>query len=299
MAIGDLPPPFDASTADLSAVARDRYVVALTAEWRRLLDDPAFTDEAHIQSFLERHPSLVPGAFGSSGSSGHQPWPGAVITQPRLPDLSTKRPDFMWISTDSAVLQPVLVEIERPDKKWLHEDGSGQHSELTTPITQVAHWRSWFGTEGNSSAFLRHYRIPRALMDRPIEPRFIVVHGRRAEVTGTPARERLRSGITAGLNADTTIMTFDRLTPDANALDFGTAHLDSDGAISVVSIPATFALFAGDPERERLQQLHGLDEAIDRSPDLSPTRKTELKNALLQLRAEPPPGLRVSVARRR
>ena len=231
MAVGDLPAPFDPTTADVSAEARARYVEALAAEWNRLVGDPAFTVESNVQCFLERHPSLVPGAFGPSLRSGHSPWPGAVVAQPRLPDLSTKRPDFMWIATDSAFLRPVLVEIERPDKRWLHADGSGQHADLTVPLTQVAHWRAWFDTAGNQPAFLRHYRIPRALMDRPIKPHFIIVHGRREEVTSSPARQGLRSGINAAHSTDTTIMTFNALSPDANALDFGTVELDNDGAL--------------------------------------------------------------------
>lgn len=298
MVIGDLPAPFDPLTADLSAEARSDYVEALNAEWTRLVDDPAFTDESNIQGFLERHPSLVPGAFGVGMRSGHSPWPGAVVTQPRLPDLSTKRPDFMWIASDSAFLRPVLVEIERPDKRWLHEDGAEQHADLTTPLTQVAHWRSWFDTAGNGSAFLRHYRIPRVLMDRPIKPHFIVVHGRRQEVTSSPARLRLRSSINAAHANDTTLMTFDALRSDGNALDFGTVHLDSDGTLRIVSVPATFA-FSGDWDSERVHVIGGWQQAIQASPDLSLLRKDELRTVLAELRSARPPGLRTSVARRR
>src|SRR6266508_4029363 len=62
--VGDLPPPFDPLTADRSDAARGRYVDALSAEWKRLVADPAFLVEGNIQVFLERHPSLVPGASG-------------------------------------------------------------------------------------------------------------------------------------------------------------------------------------------------------------------------------------------
>lgn len=195
VAIGDLRTPFDPSAADLSDGARSRYAIALRAEWNRLLDDDLFKEESNIQEFLERHPALVPGAFGPSIPSGHAPWPGAVISQPRLPDLSTKRPDFMWIATDSAFLRPVLVEIERPDKRWFHDNGGEQHSDLTTALSQVAHWRRWFNTDGNRTAFLRHYRVPSPLTDRPVRPHFIVVHGRRKEVLRSPAHQRLRSSI--------------------------------------------------------------------------------------------------------
>lgn len=299
VAIGDLRTPFDPSAADLSDGARSRYAIALRAEWNRLLDDDLFKEESNIQEFLERHPALVPGAFGPSIPSGHPPWPGAVITQPRLPDLSTKRPDFMWIATDSAFLRPVLVEIERPDKRWFHDNGGEQHSDLTTALSQVAHWRGWFNTDGNRTAFLRHYRVPSPLTDRPVRPHFIVVHGRRKEVLRSPAHQRLRSSIEAAHGGDTTITTFDRLQPDVNALDFGTAHLESDGSLRMVKVPATFALYEGPWERERVDLVAGLDGAISASPDLSSARKEELQHVLKELRRPTPRGRQVFTARRR
>lgn len=299
MGIGDLPAPFDASTADLSDAARTRYADALAAEWQRLLDDPAFTVELNIQAFMERHPSLVPGAFGLSMHYSHPPWPSAVITQPPLPDLSTKRPDFMWISTDSATLRPVLVEIERPDKRWFHASGGEQHSELTTPLTQVAHWRAWFQMDGNPTRFLRHYQIPRPLLDRPIRPHFVIVHGRRHEGDASPELSRLRSSIVDAHRHDTTIMTFDRVTPDRNALDFGTVRLDPDGVFRMQSVPGTFALLEGDGARRIVHTVGGLVEAITASPDIAPHRKDELLGVVRELQAQRPPGLFTSVARRR
>lgn len=297
MALGDLPAPFDASTADLSNEARGRYIEALNMEWRRLLGSETFKREEAIQSFLERHPSLVPGAGGPTMRSGHAAWPGVVFSQPRLPDLATKQPDFMWIAVDSAFLMPVLVEIERPDKRWLHADGSGQHSDLTLPLSQVAHWRGWFGLEGNRSKFLRLYRVPRGLSDRPLKPHFIVVHGRREEVLATPERARLRASINEAHRLDTTIMTFDALACDSKALDYATVRLETDGNFRVSNIPATFAVIEGN--REQIDVLSNLELAVEASPDLAPNRRRELIAAITELRASAPAGLSFSVAKRR
>lgn len=299
MPVGDLPAPFDPMMADGSPGARAMYTEALQAEWDRLLVDAAFTREINIQTFLERHPSLVPGARGPSMRSGWRPWPSAVITQPRLPDLSTKRPDFMWIASDSAFLMPVLVEIERPDKRWFHDDGTEQHSDLTTALNQIAHWRAWFDTGGNGTQFHRYYRIPRELMDRTIKPHFIVVHGHRSEVMSSPARQRLRSSISKAHDSDTTIMSFDSLSPDNNALDFGTAQLDTDGTLRMVSVPASFCLGGSDWNLELVHAVEGLKTAITSSPDLSEARKSELTAVVDKYRTARSPGLKFGVARGR
>lgn len=44
----------------------------------------------------------------------------AVISKPKLPGLSDRQPDFMWIATDSVALYPILIEIETPQKKWFY-----------------------------------------------------------------------------------------------------------------------------------------------------------------------------------
>lgn len=90
-------------------------------EWRGLLDaDPA---EPEVQTFLERHPSLIPGATDNIGPHGHHGvcW-GAVIKQPELPGLDRRVPDFMWVRRDTAAVRPILVEIEAPSKRWVHRE---------------------------------------------------------------------------------------------------------------------------------------------------------------------------------
>jgi len=106
--------------------------------------------EAQYQEFLETNPCFVPGGRSVDGPSGHGPWPHALIRQPKLPGLATRQPDFMWIATDSESTYPVLVELERPDKKWFTLDGR-THSDLNHAVDQLRDWEAWLAKPANVS----------------------------------------------------------------------------------------------------------------------------------------------------
>jgi len=101
------------------------YNELLTDRWRALLDSSESRGEALIHAFLERHPSLLPGSHSVDGDSGHSPFPMAVISKPKLPGLSDREPDFMWIATDSGSVYPILIEIETPHKRWFYGKRAG------------------------------------------------------------------------------------------------------------------------------------------------------------------------------
>jgi hypothetical protein len=197
-------------------------------DWTRLIDSEESRKESRVQAWLERHPWFVPGAHTLDTNSGHPPWPGALITQPPLPDLSTKRPDFMWLANDSAFLYPVLIEIETPWKRWFHQDGQQQHADLTTALSQVANWQVWFGKGRNQVNFCDQYRVPRALMDLTLRPRYVVIHGRRNEASATPATAALRGRLAP---SDVHLMTFDRLAPDQRARGYLTVSIRPEGYV--------------------------------------------------------------------
>src|SRR5947209_637206 len=90
----------------------DTYDQFLMERWQALLESEDSRDESLLQAFLERHPSLLPGSHSVDGDSGHGPFPVAVIAKPKLPGLSDREPDFMWLASDSSSLYPVLIEIE-------------------------------------------------------------------------------------------------------------------------------------------------------------------------------------------
>jgi hypothetical protein len=106
----------------------EAYEQQVASAWRKLLASPEAAIEANLHHFLERHPCMLPGFRSMTGHSGHYPYPGAVITEPKLPGLSTRRPDFCWIATDSVTITPVLIEIEAPQKRWFVQDGPAAES---------------------------------------------------------------------------------------------------------------------------------------------------------------------------
>lgn len=124
-----------------------RYESWLTAEWQALLGRSPSESEVH--EFLEQHPSMVPGGEGGEQSIGghHGAFPAALISEPELPGLTRPTPDFMWISKMSSVVKPVLIEIERPDKRWFRSSDGVPHSDLTQAIDQISTWRDWFESE--------------------------------------------------------------------------------------------------------------------------------------------------------
>ncbi len=133
----------------------------------------------------------------------------------------------MWLASDSAFLYPILIEIETPWKRWWQSTRLAQHSELTTALTQVAQWRAWFGRGRNQAAFYDYYRVPRDLQDLRLEPRFVVVHGRRSEANANPAAVDLRGALTR--DSDTRLLTFNHLHADPQARGCLTVLVNEQG----------------------------------------------------------------------
>src|SRR4051812_22314121 len=107
-------------------MSEEEYLRRVTQAWTDLLGTGP--GEPEVQRFLETHPAMVPGAHAGLGGlhSGHAPFPAALITQPTLRGLSVRTPDFLWVAGDSLFLNPVFVEIEAPDKRWVTASGQ-QH----------------------------------------------------------------------------------------------------------------------------------------------------------------------------
>lgn len=241
----------------------DDYADHVRTSWGALLAaDPA---EHELQDFLEQHPAMIPGAFGAvGGPSGHAPFPDAVISQPELYGYHRRRPDFMWISKNSIALNPVLIEIEAPDKKMFRKDGTPTAA-FTQAKSQLLEWKVWFGKPENQQAFLRDYNIPFHRLK--IEPQYVLIFGRRSEYEGNEQLTRLRA---EQMGANEVLMSFDRMSFDANSDEFSTVRHTPSG-YEVLHVPPTWwlgpSMFSYD------QPLIGLDEAVERNPLISCDRK--------------------------
>ena len=256
------------------------YEQFLAERWLALLDSEDSHDESLIQSFLERHPSLLPGSHSVDGNSGHAAFPLAVISKPKLPGLSDREPDFMWLATDSGSLYPILIEIETPKKAWFYGDRAEIHSDFTHAYGQLAEWRAGFGRGYNRTAFLEYYDIPPELARRTLAPRYVLIHGRRENFESIPRRREKRTELA---RHDERLMSFDRLTPAKDGVLYSTVRKGQDG-YRVISVPPSLTLFN---TGEDYQLISGWTSALDDCHDMATGRRDYLKEQLNLLTNNP------------
>ena len=251
-------------------MAWEQYEKIITAHWVSLLKSDC-RDEAPFQEFFECHPCMMPGAFGLIGTSGHSPYPSAIISQPILPDFTRKIPEFMWIARDSGTLYPILIEIEAPAKPWFTKTG-GQSSKLTQARDQITEWKTWFENPLNRARFKDYYRV--VTHGESLRPLFILVYGRRSEANRTIQRQTARQNM---VRDDEIIMTYDRLVPQAGAKEFFSVRVGKSG-YRALYIPPTATL--GPKFADERKDVTEKDIAIRRSPYFSPERREFLLSRL-------------------
>ncbi|MGW7057758.1 Shedu anti-phage system protein SduA domain-containing protein [Streptomyces sp. NPDC054904] len=234
------------------------YTERVVADWRGLLaQDP---EEDAVQSFLELHPAMVPGGSGDVGPGGHHGSDmEAVFRRPKLIGGGrTFEPDFMWVTRSSGLVTPILIEIEKPTKRWFRKDGRPT-GEFTEARDQLNDWRSWFAREGNQAHFRDTFLfLCDKYRDRPLEPQFLLIYGRESEfeIGGRHMNpEELRYKRDQQRARDESFMTFDALRPrydHGNSMTLTmTAHGPEVHAFSPVYGTSAFvgegALVLGDP----------------------------------------------------
>lgn len=137
----------------------DDYSKISLKEYRNLLET-ASDDETAFQHFFEENPSFVPGAFELFGSSGHYPYTQSLITQPKLDGgIFNRVPDFIWLAQDSLSFTPVLIEIEKPNKRTF-TNAAIQSSDFTQALGQLQEWMSLLSIPENILQFYRCFDIP-------------------------------------------------------------------------------------------------------------------------------------------
>lgn len=178
--IGSLGNPVtpDANPDRPLALAWQSYSDNVRSDWFSLLAREPEEDE--VQEFLELHPAMVPGGSGDVGPGGHHGSDlGVVFRQPRLKGAGRDfGPDFMWVTRSSSLITPILIEIEKPGKKWFRKDGRPtQH--FTEAHDQLRDWRNWFATDGNPPIFRDQFLfLGDRHRNRALEPQFVLIYGR-------------------------------------------------------------------------------------------------------------------------
>lgn len=247
-------------------LAWEEYERSVQSQWQALLASAPPPSEKTVQAFLEQHPCMVPFPLSPGTPSGHYPLWAALITQPVLPDLHYRKPDFMWLATDSMCLYPVLIEIEAPAKRWFTTRGTPTTG-FSQAYQQLAQWRTWFNQPGNKESFLAHYQVERLITrSRAIHPIYVLVYGRRKEAIQEP---RFASQRDAMHREDEYLMTYDRLSPDRDADQLWTIRGEPDHW-QAVSIPPTTML--GPRLAEERACISNREEAISSNPLIAKER---------------------------
>lgn len=180
----------------------DKSVATLRSEFLKLLDKEL--PEQKYQRYLEYNTRLVPREFVQNhGIHFH-------LVLRKLSFGADYKSDFFYLSKSSDNWNCVFIEIERPDAKFFKANGNEFHPDFSAALQQINRWRAWFSIGMNKMSFgestVGLIRVP--LGNNPIYPKFVLVHGRRAEYGRNKIR---RSLVAAQENSDFTIMTFDSL----------------------------------------------------------------------------------------
>ncbi|MFJ7649158.1 Shedu immune nuclease family protein [Lysinibacillus sp. NPDC097279] len=241
------------------AIEWDAYEKKVMDEYKILLKENA-DDERKFQEFFERNPSLLPGAFGIFGNSGHAPYNNALITQPLLQGLTTKIPDFLWLATDSLNIYPIFIEIEKPNKKWFRKNGQPT-AEFTQAQSQLSEWKQWYDNPIHQSLFFQYYDIDREINNgRVVKPQYVLIYGSSInEFEGKPELNRKRAHLP---RENEVYMTFDRLTPEFKARNTITCQVKDRNYLAKYVAP-TFEL--GPLYAKQLNRISKKVEAINNS----------------------------------
>ena len=220
---------YQRSNNPVPPVEWEEYLIRANSDWNTLLSSSPIHEEP-IQNFLEANPSIIPGAYGISLTSGHMPIYGAVFSQPELPGFRTKYPDFMWIATCSSEINPVLIEIESLDKKWFRENGQPT-ADFTQAENQLDQWRVWFSNPINQLQFKELYLKDFPFQDDIIVPHYVLIYGRRKDV------EPYRKNRSVHMKEDETHMTYDRLSFSRDQSDYITVKMKREGVYAIAIPP--------------------------------------------------------------
>jgi hypothetical protein len=253
-----------------------QYSRWLKAEWAELLRSGDPNKEEPYRQFLEMHPCLIPGGEGTGESFGghHGSWTGTVISQPSLPGIARRIPDFMWLTKNSEDIIPVLIELEAPGKVWFNSNGQ-RSAKLTQAQDQLAEWRQQLENPANRQQLGEMYDFPqRWTFEYNLVPRLLLIYGRREEFRLRPWLNQKRRAIR---DPATEAMTFDRIKPLEGSRDAFCVRIENRSEV-VIAVPPTFRL--GPIMAQAIAVVGGWDRAIASNQLISPERKDFLLSRL-------------------
>jgi Domain of unknown function (DUF4263) len=269
-------PEPDSDSARPAPMDWQKYSDAVLAQWFALLqNDP---EEADVHAFLEVHPSMVPGGSGDIGPGGHhRSEMGAVFSKPELKGSGRSFiPDFMWVTRSSGLVTPILVEIEKPSKRWFKRDGRPT-ADFRDAHDQLNDWRSWFKRDANKAIFRDNYLFNDRYTDRPLEPQFVLVYGREAEFTwaGSTNPDEMRHKRESQRAEAETFITFDSLRPRYDHRLSVTVTKSAGQGLRPLAFSPVYQTDTDTGEDAKI--LGDATEALDRSVMMTQERREYLK----------------------
>ncbi len=247
-----------------------RYYSQVMDEYLELLENNSDSEKS-FQDFFERNPSFIPGGLQLMGHTSHYPYMDTLISQPEIGIRDTRKPDFLWLAEDSIRFTPVFVEIEKPSKKMFTNSGTPS-ADFTQAKNQIDEWKYLLSQPDNIRAFYTQFSIPLDMQAKTFSPQYLLIYGRRNEYLGNDIRTGVRA---SNENNDFVIMSYDRLTPIADYMQFTTCKV-SNGKYKILHIPPTFKYR---PDRiDTLEEYKDFYEAIPRMDKTSDERKQFLRD---------------------
>jgi hypothetical protein len=241
-----------------SPLSWDEYREYAAEALESLLDDSS-AGEREAQELLETYPCLVPGIDAFEGGDPG-PIRSILYSQPLLPGRPTRKPDFMWLPTNSETQWAVLIEIEDPRKLWFTGEGLPR-AEYTQAQNQITEWKAILDEPANRQQFINYYDLP----GRPLAFKYCLIYGRRKDANQSILGQRRNMR-----QSDTIVMTYDRLSPREDARDCITAVRET-GATVAKFIPATLELSPYFIGHQGI--VEGRPEATLRSPHFTDERR--------------------------
>lgn len=174
----------------------------LASEYLALLNEGLV--EQDYQSYIEQNTKLVPREFVQNHGIHFD------LVLRKLAFGSDYKSDFVYLSKSSDDWNCVLVEIERPSKRFFKEGHNDFDSDFLQALQQINKWKAWFLNPSNEASFVNGAlgSIRKPLEQNPTYMKYVLVYGRRSEYAGNDTRRKL---IAAQEGDNFKILTFDSL----------------------------------------------------------------------------------------
>lgn len=121
---------------------------------------------------------------------------------------------------------------------------------------------------GSGEVPLKEYAVSPAPAGEIIQPRFVLVYGRRAEFADDANLRHARAGLLGGAMR---LVSYDRLSPDPNLANVITVKATGSGRFRVSAVPPTFTL--GPRDADRLNIVDGICEVLAATSSISEERR--------------------------